>query len=126
MFRSSTYAGLVDTADVERRIHALERRLDRLSSTANRAATDFSSAVVQGTDRIGDVVAAAVSEVFDRFRGGARSVGSEAARIGGEASRLGHGAARRLSSEVEHRPLLMLGVAVGIGFLVAAVAARRR
>jgi ElaB/YqjD/DUF883 family membrane-anchored ribosome-binding protein len=119
MFRSSTYAGLVDTADVERRIHALERRLDRLSSTANRAATDFSSAVVQGTDRIGDVVAAAVSEVFDRFRGGARSVGSEAARIG-------NGAARRLSAEVEHRPLLMLGVAVGVGFLVAAVASRRR
>jgi hypothetical protein len=92
MFRSSTYAGLVDTADVERRIHALERRLDRLSSTANRAATDFSSAVVQGTDRIGDVVAAAVSEVFDRFV--AAHVRSEAKLRVSEARRRGWATAR--------------------------------
>jgi ElaB/YqjD/DUF883 family membrane-anchored ribosome-binding protein len=115
-----------DMIDIERRLEAMERRLDRLGSTATRAASDFSSAVVQSTDRISDVLVAALAEVMDRFRGGARSVGSEAARFGHEASRLSQGAVRRISNEVEQRPMVVLAVAVGIGFLAAALIARRR
>jgi ElaB/YqjD/DUF883 family membrane-anchored ribosome-binding protein len=59
----------------------------------------------------------ALAEVIDRFRGGARSVGDEATRVGQEAARLGNNALRRLSDEVEHRPLMILAVAAGIGFL---------
>ncbi|HMF26015.1 MAG TPA: hypothetical protein VKG24_28370, partial [Pseudolabrys sp.] len=35
-----------------------------------------------------------------------------------EAAKLGNDALRRLSNEVEHRPLVTLAVAVGVGILV--------
>ena len=38
--------------------------------------------------------------------------------MGNEAAKLGNDALRRLSSEVEHRPLVTLAVAVGVGMLI--------
>jgi ElaB/YqjD/DUF883 family membrane-anchored ribosome-binding protein len=38
---------------------------------------------------------------------------------------MGNTAVRRLSDEVEHRPLVMLAVAVGVGILIG-IASRRR
>jgi ElaB/YqjD/DUF883 family membrane-anchored ribosome-binding protein len=35
-----------------------------------------------------------------------------------EAAKLGNDALRRLSNEVEHRPLVTLAVAIGVGILV--------
>ena len=65
------------------------------------------------------------SDLVDRFRGGARSVGGEAARFGQDAARFGHEATklggdalRRVSTEVERRPLVMVAVAVGVGLLI--------
>jgi ElaB/YqjD/DUF883 family membrane-anchored ribosome-binding protein len=49
----------------------------------------------------------------------------DAAKIGNEAARLGNDALRRLSKEVEQRPLVLLGVAVGVGILVGLVSRRR-
>ena len=54
-----------------------------------------------------------------------QSVGDEAAKIGSEAAKLGNNALRRLSKEVEHRPLVTLAVAVGVGILVGLVSHRR-
>ena len=54
----------------------------------------------------------------DRVQGGANSVRDEAAKIGSEAAKLGNHALRRVSSEVEHRPLVTLAVAIGVGILV--------
>jgi hypothetical protein len=52
----------------------------------------------------------------------------EASKIGSEAAKLGNDALRRLSKELEHRPLVVLavavGVAIGVGILVGL--ARRR
>ena len=66
------------------------------------------------------------------FAAGRASVGGEAARFGQEAARVGHEAARmgndalrRVTNEVEHRPLVMLAVAVGVGLLMGLAAARR-
>jgi ElaB/YqjD/DUF883 family membrane-anchored ribosome-binding protein len=42
----------------------------------------------------------------------------EAAKFGSEAARLGNHALHRLSKEVEHRPIVTLAVAVGVGILV--------
>jgi ElaB/YqjD/DUF883 family membrane-anchored ribosome-binding protein len=42
----------------------------------------------------------------------------EAAKFGSEAAKLGNHALHRLSKEVEHRPLVTLVVAVGVGILV--------
>jgi ElaB/YqjD/DUF883 family membrane-anchored ribosome-binding protein len=60
----------------------------------------------------------------DRFRGKAGSVSDQAGRMGNEAAKLGNDALRRLSREVEHRPLVTLAVAVGVGILIG-VASRR-
>jgi len=42
----------------------------------------------------------------------------EAAKLGNSAAKLGDDVLRRLSQEVEHRPLVTLAVAVGVGILV--------
>ena len=108
--------------DMERRVLALEKRLGR---TASRASSNISAGVSQATDRVGELIAAALNEAGSRFRGGARGVGAEASHLGHEAARLGNDALRRLSDEVEQRPLVMLAVAAGLGFLIG-IAGRRR
>ena len=123
MFRRLTTMRVpaADIAEIERRMHTLERSLQRLAGRT-------SASVAQATDHVGDALVAALSDVIDRFRGGARTFGDEATRYGHEAAReaarLGNHALRRLSDEVEHRPLTILAVAAGIGFLVG-MAGRR-
>ncbi len=67
----------------------------------------------------------ALSDLVDRFRGGARSVGGEATRFGQDAARFGHEATklggdalRRVSTEIERRPLVTVAIAVGVGLLI--------
>jgi ElaB/YqjD/DUF883 family membrane-anchored ribosome-binding protein len=123
MSRQSSYAR--EFAEVERRMHHLEQRLDRLGSIASRTAANGVASAAQATERVSDALVSALGDVVDRFRGGARSVGSEAsrfgqgaARFGHEASKLGSEALRRVSTEVERRPLMMIGVAIGVGLLI--------
>jgi hypothetical protein len=66
-----------------------------------------------------------LSSIADRFRGRADSLGDEAMRFGSEAAKLGNVALRRLSKEVEHRPLVTLAVAIGVGLLVGVASHRR-
>jgi ElaB/YqjD/DUF883 family membrane-anchored ribosome-binding protein len=115
-----------DYAQIERRLQMLEKRLDRLASRAGRATSDISSAVGDATDQIGDVLVSALAEVARRFRGGSRSLGDDAARMARRASQLGQGAVDRVASEVEQRPLLVVGVAVGVGLLLLVGWSRRR
>ena len=67
----------------------------------------------------------ALSSMADRFSSGANSMGIDTAKLGGEAAKLGNDALRRLSKEVEQRPLVTLAVAVGVGILVGLVSHRR-
>jgi len=120
MKRYSTYAR--EFADIDRRMQQLERRFDGLGSAASRTVSSGFANAAQATDRVGDALVGALSELVDRFRGGARSVG--ASRFGQEAGKLSSDALRRLTTEVEHRPLVMLAVAAGIGLLVG-LAGRR-
>jgi len=59
----------------------------------------------------------------DRFR--RLSINDEAAKIGGDVAKFGEDALRRLSKEVEHRPLVTLAVAIGVGVLEGLVIHRR-
>ena len=120
MFRRSSHGQVfaADIADIERRMQALERRIQR---GAGRAP----ARVTQAADHVGDAIVPALTEVIEQFRGGARSVGDEATRFGREAARLGDNALRRLSEEVKHRPLMILALAAGIGFLAATAVGRR-
>jgi hypothetical protein len=119
MFRQSPNMRVfaADIADMERRMQTLEKRI-------HRAAGRASVSVAQAADHVGDALGPALAEVIDRFRGNAHSVGDEATRFGREAARLGNDALRRLSNEVEHRPLMILAIAASVGFL-AGVAGRR-
>ena len=63
-----------------------------------------------------------LNTVAERFRG--ISVGDEAA-LGNEAAKFGNYAVHRVSREVAHRPLIALGVAVGVGILLGLASNRR-
>jgi ElaB/YqjD/DUF883 family membrane-anchored ribosome-binding protein len=134
MSRYPAYAR--EFAEVERRMQRLEQRLDQLGGMASRTARSGVTTAAQATDRVGEAVVAALGDLVDRFRGGARGVGGEAARFGQDAARfsqeatkLGGQALRRVSTEVERRPLLTVAIAVGVGLLIGlggSLGSRRR
>jgi len=126
MFRHHARATAADLLSIEQRMQDLEKRLSRLRGAAGRASSGISSNVTDATERLSDLLASALSEISDRFRGGARSFGDEATRLRHDAARLGNEAVRRLAHEVEHQPLVLLAVAAGVGLLVGLAAARRR
>jgi ElaB/YqjD/DUF883 family membrane-anchored ribosome-binding protein len=100
--------------EIERRLNSVERSIRRDGKRIANA--------VPSTDQVGDLVASVLNAVAERFRG--VSVGDEAARIGNEAAKFGNYAVHRVSKEVAHRPLIALGVAVGVGVLLG-LASRR-
>ena len=87
-------------------------------------------AVLSGTARSEGAGAASdvrdfVSEALDRIMTRVRESASDVTRsVADEATRLGTDAFKTLTDEVEQRPLVMLAVAAGIGFL-AGLANRR-
>jgi hypothetical protein len=112
MFSRSGYSrAIADISDVEQRLRALERRLERIGGRSAAGAT-------QAVDHAGEVIASTLSGVAEALRGRANSMGNDVARLGGEAAKLGDRALRRVADEVEHRPLITLAVAVGVGILV--------
>jgi ElaB/YqjD/DUF883 family membrane-anchored ribosome-binding protein len=115
--RSSAFAPSISA--IEGRLRALENELDRVGRKAGRRA---SANVSAAGDHIGDAIASAVTEIVDRFRSGRRLAGDEAVRFGNEAAKfgakVGNDALERVASEVEHRPLVTLAVAIGVGILI--------
>lgn len=103
-----------EVAAIEELVTDLEKRLRRLSTTARREASGAS-------DEIGEFVSEALERIMARVKestaGMTHSVTDEAKKFSGDAL-------RKLTDEVENRPILMLGVAAGIGFL-AGLANRR-
>jgi ElaB/YqjD/DUF883 family membrane-anchored ribosome-binding protein len=122
--RSSAFARNISA--IESRLRALENDLERTGRTAGRRASAGMSAA---GDQIGDAIASAVSEIVDRFRSGGRLAGDEAVRVGNQAvkigAKIGNDALYRIAREVEHRPLVTLAVAMGVGILIG-IAGRRR
>jgi ElaB/YqjD/DUF883 family membrane-anchored ribosome-binding protein len=115
--RSSAFAPSISA--IEGRLRALENELERVGRKAGgRASANVSAA----GDHIGDAIASAVTEIVDRFRSGRRLAGDEAVRFGNEAAKfgakVGNDALQRVVSEVEHRPLVTLAVAIGVGVLI--------
>jgi ElaB/YqjD/DUF883 family membrane-anchored ribosome-binding protein len=106
MLGQSGYSGtmLPNIREIETRLQSREQQLKRFGDR-----TFASTAEV--VERVGATIAPVLSNLADRFRGGAHSMNDEAAKLGNDAL-------RRLSNEVEHRPLVTLAVAVGVGILV--------
>jgi ElaB/YqjD/DUF883 family membrane-anchored ribosome-binding protein len=110
-----------DLSAMKRRLRQLESQLERVGRTGGRKA---SASLSEDGDQIGPAIAAAISEVIKRFRSSRPWGGEDAMRFGNDAARLGNNALNRLSTEVEHRPLMTLAIAVGVGVLIG-IAGRR-
>jgi ElaB/YqjD/DUF883 family membrane-anchored ribosome-binding protein len=110
--------------NLERLLQDLEQRLSRLNKVAARV-----SAAAPDTANITDMIATAFGTMAERFRGRAgtvaRTVGGDVSHFGDEALQIGNDALRKLTREVERRPLITLAVAVGVGALAAGLLARR-
>ena len=104
MLRQSSSAIAANLREIDGRLRALEGRLHRIGSITSTNAA-------RAADGIGEAVASALSGMAARMRENATSVGNDAARFGNDAM-------RRLSDEVESRPLSMLAVAAGVGLLI--------
>ena len=103
--------------EIERRLRSLEQRLERTGGRVSAGAEHTA-------DHLGEAIASALSRIADRFRGNAGSM-TDATKIGAAAAKLGNDALRRLSREVQHRPLVTLAVAVGVGILMGLANHRR-
>ncbi|MBI4365653.1 MAG: hypothetical protein HY543_02425 [Deltaproteobacteria bacterium] len=97
-----------EIAAIEDLMNDLEKRLRRLSGTARREASGASGDV---SDFVSDALAGIMNRVRDSAAGVSNSVADEATRIGVDA-------VKKVTDEVEQRPLIMLGIAAGLGFLV--------
>lgn len=100
----------------------IERRLNSVEQTLRHDGRRLAKAM-PSTDQVGDMVASVLNGVAERLRG--VSVSDEAARLGNEAAKFGNYAVTRVSREVAHRPLIALGVAVGVGILLGLASNRR-
>ena len=108
----------IERADVERLLREFESRLVRMTGAAARAAEP-----PRGIDRAGETIATALGELAERVRGRAPHV--DVVQLGDDALRLGNETLRRLTREVERRPLVTLAIAAGIGALAFGLLARR-
>ena len=106
--------------EFERLLQDLEQRLARLTRMVRA-----SRAAPAAIDRASYTAAAALTDVADRFRGRAHAVSGQAAELGDEALKAGHDALRKLTREVQQRPLVILAIAVAVGALAAGILARR-
>jgi len=97
-------AVLPNVREIERRLRSLEQQLERVGGRT-------SASTAEVAERAGAAIAPVLSSIADRFRGGTHSMSDEAAKLGNDAL-------RRLSNEIEHRPLVTLAVAVSVGILV--------
>jgi ElaB/YqjD/DUF883 family membrane-anchored ribosome-binding protein len=91
--RAAKSAASEEIAAIEDLMGDLEKRLRRLSGNARREATG-------ATGDVGEFVSEALARIMNRVHDSASGV------------------TRSVVGEIERRPLVMLGVAAGVGFLV--------
>ena len=101
--RSKTASTAEEIAAIQDLMSDLEKRLRRLSGATKR---EFSGA----SSDINEFVNDALAGIMERVREGANSATDTAAHLGGDA-------VKKLTDEVEQRPLAMLAIAASIGFL---------
>jgi ElaB/YqjD/DUF883 family membrane-anchored ribosome-binding protein len=107
----STRSKVASTADeieaIKDLMGDLEKRLHRLSGTAK-------SEVAGGASEISDFVNDTLAGIMSRVRDNAHSVSDT---VTDKATEMGGDAVKKIVNEVETRPLTMLAIAAGIGFL---------
>ena len=114
MLGSSRF-GHSEAGGIERRLQALENRLNTTSTNARGS-----------VENLGDAIASALTGWADRFRQGANTAGDQSAALGKGAAKLGTVAVNRIADETGRRPLFALAVAVGVGILIGMAARNSR
>ena len=118
-YRKSNFAPSI--AAIQKHLGAVETELEKIGRVAGRQTSDAAAAA---TDQIGDAISTILSEMVERFRKGGQAAGDQAGRLSNQALDLGakYGSDARalVASQAEERPLLTLGVALGIGILIGA------
>ncbi len=119
MSGSSRYTRAVsaEVGEIERRLRALEKDLEKIGSRATASAR-------QSAEGLGDAIASALGGWADRFRRSAASIGDQSAGFGKDAAKFGANALSRVSEETGTHPLFALAVAIGVGVLIG-MASRR-
>jgi ElaB/YqjD/DUF883 family membrane-anchored ribosome-binding protein len=105
--RSKVASTTEEIAAIQELMSDLEKRLHRLSGAGKR---EFSGA----SDEISEYVNDALSGIMHRVRDGARSASHS---VADKATHLGSDAFKKITDEIEERPLTMLAIATGVGFL---------
>jgi ElaB/YqjD/DUF883 family membrane-anchored ribosome-binding protein len=107
----STRSKVASTSDeiaaIQELMSDLENRLHRISGAAKR---EYSGGSAEITDFVNDALAG----IMGRVREGAHSISQSAAD---KATDLGSNAVKKITNEIEQRPLTMLAIATGIGFV---------
>jgi hypothetical protein len=121
MSGASRFSQLIsaEAGEIERRLQALEKRLNVAGARASINARDTAG-------NLGDAIASALSGWADRFRQAAGTVGDQSAALGKDTAKLGAAAVNRIADETGRRPLFALAVAVGVGILIGMAARRSR
>ena len=100
-----------EVGDIERRLQALQRGIDKLGTRASSNARD-------AADELSEAVSSALSNWADRFRQGASSLGEQSAPFFKDATRYGTSAVSQILKETERRPLFAIAVALSVGVLI--------
>ncbi len=108
---SKAAAAVKENPKIEELVSGLEQQIRRLSEVANAGREQVS----EGADEVNEFVARALEDIMNRVRNTSADVGST---VASEISRIGSDTAKKVADEVEHRPLIMLALAAGIGFLI--------
>ncbi len=103
--RSETIAA-DEAASIESLISDLETRLRKLNGNVRDQAVGASS-------DINDFVGQALAGIMERVRDSSENLTEDVVHRAGKA---GTDAFKRIAREIEHRPLLLLAVAAGLGF----------
>jgi ElaB/YqjD/DUF883 family membrane-anchored ribosome-binding protein len=106
--RSKVASTADEIAAIQELMADLEKRLHRLGGATKRE-------VSGGAGEISDFVNDALAGIMDRVRDGAQSVSET---VADRATNLGSDALKKVVNEVETRPLTMLAIATGVGFLL--------
>jgi ElaB/YqjD/DUF883 family membrane-anchored ribosome-binding protein len=106
--RSKVASTADEIAAIKELMADLEVRLHRLSGATKKE-------VSGGASEISDFVSDALSGIMERVRDGTQSISET---VADKATHLSGDALKKVAAEVEHRPLTMLAIATGIGFLL--------
>ena len=118
-YRSNSFGPSVNA--IQNHLGAVEKELEKIGRIAGRRG---SAAATAAGAQLGDTISSVLSDMIERFRERGEAAGDQASRLGNRALKLGAGygsdALARVGAQAEDRPLVTIGVALGIGILIGA------